>query len=768
MTKVQISTLIFSIGVFFSLQAQNVNTEKGDKQFELNNFEGAIQSYQKTLKNAPESDVVQAKIGETYRKMGKIDDAIQWYEKAATKGDDAIVLQLAKLHIRKGNYTKAKSILEPIAAKNADAKVYLENLNDLTPFLTEKTLYQVTNLSFINTQFDDFFPTFTNTGEVVYLSSRNDVQRKGAKTLVGSNQLFSFTYDGENFSKPKFFNTDLKNTFNEGPIAMTNNYAVLTQNNFIGGIAPMETKGLELSMRKAIVDKTGHWQSSQSLNLGGEGYANGFATLSEDGQTLVFSSDRPGGVGGFDLWKCTKQGDGWSVPIPLGELNTPGNEITPHLSGNDLYFASDMLTGFGGYDVFKATLSGGIYGDISNLGNQVNSSYDDYGFVWDETRFIGFFSSNRSGGKGGEDLYFANKTSKAYTFNCIDEDGKPLANAKIDLAPCDSKPIMTNANGKATIQINGNKSCEAIVSKEGYVSTNFQLVTTSAKYQNQTITLAKAAMPYLGTVMDIDGNLLKEVIIKATNLNSNKSITAQSDDNGKYALNLEPNNSYVLLFSKAGFINMTETKNNIDAKNKDLGTMKLRTVATAYSVNETLVSKGAAINNRAKFTIQLAAVKDKNADLSKYQTDLAKIGEVYLSENDNGIYRIKLGKFATREAALSALEAVKTAGYQGIISPVLGITTKSAPPTPLAQNTSIGKYFIRLVALTKPENFEEDKVNKIGKITKYQVGAATVFLLADYATVEEATVAKLSAMKAGFKDAFIVEKIGDKYVKVEQ
>lgn len=766
MTKVQFSTLVFSLSVFFSIQAQN--TEKGDKQFELNNFQGAIQSYEKALKSHPESDIIQAKLGEAYRKIGKLEEALQYYEKAATKGDISYNLQLAKLYIRKGNYNKAKSILEPISSKNNDAKIYLDILTDLNSFLTEKSQYQVTNIASINTQFDDFFPAFTNTGEVVYLSTRNDIQRKGAKTLVGANQLFSFTFDGEIFSKPKFFNSDLKNSFNEGPITMSSNYAVLTQNNFIGGIAPMETKGIEMSMRKANVDKTGHWQSSQSLNLGGEGYSNGFATISADGQTLIFSSDRPGGVGGFDLWKCSKQGENWSVPIPLGELNTPGNEITPHFSGNDLYFSSDMLTGFGGYDVFKSTLNGTIFDDITNLGNQVNSSYDDYGFIWDETRFIGFFSSNRATGKGGEDLYFANKTSKAYTFTCLDEEGKPIANAKIDLSKCESKTILTNANGKSVIQINGNKACEVVISKEGYVTSNLPLITSNAKYQEQTVTLTKVASLYQGQVTDFDGKVLNDVTIKATNLKNNSSLIAQSDENGKYALDLEPNNNYVLLFSKPGFINITDTKNKIDAKNRDLGIMKLRTVATAYSIDESLVSKGVAINNKAKFTIQLAAVKDKSVDLSKYQKDLGKIGEVYLSDNDNGIYRIKLGKFTTREAVVSALEDVKKAGYEGIISPILGATTSTPPSMPLSEIITKGKYHVKLVALTKPENFDASKIEKIGKITKYQVGAATVFLLSSYNTIEEAKTAKDSAVNAGFKEAHIVEKQGDKYNKVTQ
>lgn len=768
MTKVQISTFIFSIGILFSLNAQTVNTEKGDKQFELNNFEGAIQSYQKILKTNPESDIAQAKLAETYRKMGKLDDAILWYEKAVAKGDQATKVQLAKLYIRKGNYEKAKGILEPISEKNADAKIYLDNLKDLTPFLTEKTQYQVNNLSAINTQFDDFFPSFTNSGEIIYLSTRNDLQRKGAKTPVGGNQLFSFGFDGEIFSKPKFFNSDLKNNFNEGPVSMTSNYAVITQNNFIGGIAPLETKGLEMSMRKAVVDKSGHWQNSQSLNLGGEGYANGFATLSEDGQTVIFSSDRPGGVGGFDLWKCTKQGENWSVPIPLGELNTPGNEITPQIVGNELYFSSDLLTGFGGYDVFKASQNGGFYADITNLGNQVNSSYDDYGFIWDEARFIGFLSSNREGGKGGEDLYFVNKTTKSHTFACIDEEGKPIANVKIDLSRCDSKVLTTNASGKVTIQISGNKSCEAIASKEGYVSSTFSLQTSAAKYQTQTVTLVKSATLYQGSVTDIDGKTMNEVIVKATNVSENRSLTTQTNENGKYALDLKAGENYVFVFSKIGFINLTEVKNNIDAKNKELGVTKMRTVATAYSIDENLAAKGVSINNKAKFTIQLAAIKDKNVDLSKYQKDLGKIGEVYLSDNDNGIYRIKLGRFSTREAVTSALEAVKAAGYQGVVSPILGTTATSAPPKPVSMANAKGKYHIKLVALTKPENFEAAKVEKIGKVTTYKVGAATVFLISDFQTLEEANIAKESAIKAGFKDAQVVEKQGDKYNKVAQ
>lgn len=130
--------------------------------------------------------------------------------------------------------------------------------------------------------------------------------------------------------------------------------------------------------------------------------------VSGDGMTLVFSSDRDGGRGGFDLWVSHRTGDGWSAPENAGEfVNTPFNERAPFLSedGTKLYFASDGHIGYGGLDLYISELKDGVFQAPRNVGSPINSSYDELGSYWYNLDSCLYFSSNRPGGKGRDDIY---------------------------------------------------------------------------------------------------------------------------------------------------------------------------------------------------------------------------------------------------------------------------------------------------------------------------------------------------------------------------
>jgi hypothetical protein len=136
---------------------------------------------------------------------------------------------------------------------------------------------------------------------------------------------------------------------------------------------------------------------------------NGQVTISPDGSTMVFASDRDGGVGKLDLWMCKKSGSVWDSPVHMGELlNSPENEITPFLASSDtLYFASDGFGGRGGYDVYRTVLVSGEWQSPVPM-DVCNTPFDDSDFsiLPDGTAV---FASNRTGGKGGLDLYWCKK-----------------------------------------------------------------------------------------------------------------------------------------------------------------------------------------------------------------------------------------------------------------------------------------------------------------------------------------------------------------------
>lgn len=133
-------------------------------------------------------------------------------------------------------------------------------------------------------------------------------------------------------------------------------------------------------------------------------------SISPDGKTLYFVSDRPGGVGGYDLYKSTKNDRGeWSIPTNLGPgINTKGNEKSPfiHPDGKTLYFASDGLLGIGGFDIFFTRMDEqGKWSKPKNIGYPINSEEDEVSFFVSTDGSKGYFASNKLRGKGGWDLY---------------------------------------------------------------------------------------------------------------------------------------------------------------------------------------------------------------------------------------------------------------------------------------------------------------------------------------------------------------------------
>lgn len=156
--------------------------------------------------------------------------------------------------------------------------------------------------------------------------------------------------------------------------------------------------------------KEGYW--TQGINLGSSVNSDSWdsqASLSSDGQILYFASDRPGGKGGTDLYRCRWLGDRWSAPEPLTELNTEYDEITPSIAPDNktLYFASNRPGGVGGYDIYVARLQGTRFSSPQNIGAPINSASDDISYIALPNSTTAYFASDRTGGRGGYDIYRA-------------------------------------------------------------------------------------------------------------------------------------------------------------------------------------------------------------------------------------------------------------------------------------------------------------------------------------------------------------------------
>src|SRR6185437_874863 len=155
--------------------------------------------------------------------------------------------------------------------------------------------------------------------------------------------------------------------------------------------------------------KDGKWSKPEAFILNNKDYSVGQPCLTADGSTMYFTSNMPGGYGGTDIYRIKKDEKGtWGTPENMGnKLNTEGNEMFPFFEENNgvLFFASDGRFGLGGLDIFICLINDTKVGTVYNAGSPLNTQYDDFALITDDKFKTGYFSSNRSGGSGDDDIY---------------------------------------------------------------------------------------------------------------------------------------------------------------------------------------------------------------------------------------------------------------------------------------------------------------------------------------------------------------------------
>jgi len=177
-------------------------------------------------------------------------------------------------------------------------------------------------------------------------------------------------------------------------------------------------------------------------------------SISSDGKTLYFISDRSGGYGGYDIYKTEKDTSGeWTVPENLGpNINSQGNEKTPyiHTDNQTLYFSSAGWSGLGGYDIFFVKKGpDGKFGKPKNIGYPINTEADDVGFIVSTDGHYGYFASNKYSGTGGWDIYnfdlYPEARPDTVLFikgNVKDEQNNEPVTAKVELKNIETKKVI--------------------------------------------------------------------------------------------------------------------------------------------------------------------------------------------------------------------------------------------------------------------------------------------------------------------------------------
>ena len=210
------------------------------------------------------------------------------------------------------------------------------------------------------------------------------------------------------YSTPKSFSVHINQLNHNGPITFSadGNYAVFTRTKY-------EKSSIDNIFRPRLYSAKkigGKWKHIEQLDFGYDQYFYAHPCLSKDGRELYFTSDREGGLGGYDIYKSVRVHDdtAWGAPINLGAaINSNKNEVFPYFHEDGmLFFSSDGYKGNGGLDIYYSILSSdGQWLTPNHLDANINSGADDFGIIFNDKNDQGFFSSNRDGGKGKDDIY---------------------------------------------------------------------------------------------------------------------------------------------------------------------------------------------------------------------------------------------------------------------------------------------------------------------------------------------------------------------------
>ncbi len=296
-------------------------------------------------------------------------------------------------------------------------------------------------------------------------------------------------YDEQPASESERFSKTINSKYHEGPSTFSKDGSrvVFTRNNYTNGQYRTSTDGVNKLKLYTATQTDGFWSQAEELPFNSEEFSTGHPSLAngrngEPDQLLYFSSDRPGGFGGTDVYVSTFTGGHWSEPVNLGErVNSKGNELFPFVDGNgNLYVASDGHGGLGGLDIFYIQLTGESQptGELLNLGEPLNSPADDFGIVTDGERNGGYLSSNRKRGGADDDLYrFVREKAvnpcRELTISVFDVDTKaPLINTSVALdnpVNDNQKQLQTDASGVVRLCLTSDSDTRFVVSREGYL-----------------------------------------------------------------------------------------------------------------------------------------------------------------------------------------------------------------------------------------------------------------------------------------------------------
>lgn len=413
-----------------------------DSLYRHHHYQYAAEYYEKALKKAPDPGYLMLQLAKSFDKLSKPATAEQWFSMAASKKakfDDEDYYLYAEVLIAQQKFAKADSLLQRAINRYPDLNLAQQTLNDLRnvdKFYADSALFKVSHLS-INSEVAEFSPAYFK-GGLVFTSARFEGALK--KKYHWDNSSFLNLYytakTPNGLGAPVLFEKQLNTRHHDGPAIFFDNFGsmILNRNQRMPASGREEVFEMRPGLFEGIYDtRKSDWIVSP-LPFNNPEYSFSHPWISEDGNTLYFASDIPGGKGGLDLYRATRIGGVWGTPENLGAaINTIEDEAFPFFVQNTLYFASTGHGGLGGLDIFFSNATPTGFSMPVNAGYPINSFADDFSLITDSLQLEGYFASSR---KGNDDIYSFKKADPRIHLLAHIYDGHtklPLGNAHIEV-----------------------------------------------------------------------------------------------------------------------------------------------------------------------------------------------------------------------------------------------------------------------------------------------------------------------------------------------
>lgn len=413
-----VTVLVLSIGLNSCV---NYHTRKGNAYYDHINYAPAIDHYQKVYAKTNDSSI-ELKLADSYYRTNKLDSAEALYERSLSRGNTnpKTRFEYGKVLMANGKHRQAaKAFKEYLKVHSSDvtAKMLLASCNSVIERYRDTTLYTMHPV--LEDQFVNSFSIIEYQNGAVFTADKVVFAGRKQNPWTGNSylELYQMEKDVEgNWLAPELLKGDVNGRFHEGPATFSKdgNTVYFTRSNYYKRKMVLnEADENNLKIFKATL-LNGEWKDLEEFPFNSDDYSCGHPTLSEDGKTMYFVSDMPGGNGGTDLYVTTVKDGKWTEPVNLGsDVNTGGNEMFPYLhSDGSLYFSSDAHNSMGGLDVFITSHNGTRWLKPENLNYPLNSIKDDFGFSINNDNKTGFVSSSRS---KSDKMYSFEKHSPTFT-----------------------------------------------------------------------------------------------------------------------------------------------------------------------------------------------------------------------------------------------------------------------------------------------------------------------------------------------------------------